>query len=126
MDKRRMAENPPKKVTLRVIGQHSDEEAQSSYVEISGNNLVRRRNIREELVEIEIDLSNDELLQGIQVTEVESTRGIVKEVATGLVAILLITFIFATTDLPQAIVLSILGSIVVFYFGMHVGRRHRR
>jgi hypothetical protein len=90
-------------------------------VSVTGN-LARRRDTQ--TVEIEIDLSEDEVRQGIQVTEVERTRGVVKEAAAFIVAVLLIILIFSTTKVPQAILLSILGSIVIYFFGKHVWR-HR-
>lgn len=120
MNQRHPAEKPTK-VKFRLIEPHGDKEAQSE-LEVSGNNALQRRDVRE-MLEIEIDLSNDELLQGIKVTDVEPKRGIVREVATGIVAILLITFIFIKTDVPQAIMLSILVVIVSYFFGKLISLR---
>lgn len=118
MDNRQRAENPSRKLRLRLVEQKSEEEALDN-VRVTGN-LARRRETQ--AVEVEIDLSGDEVRQGIQVTEVERTRGIVREVATFFIAVLLIILIFATTKVPQAILLSILGSIVIFFFGKHFGK----
>jgi hypothetical protein len=120
MSNRQRTEKPSKKLKFRLVEQTEEKEALDD-LEVAGN-LARRR--EPQAVEIEIDLSDDEVGQGIQVTEVERARGIVREVATFFVAILLIILIFSTTEVPQAIMLSILGSIVIYFFGKHVGRRH--
>lgn len=118
MNNRQRPEKPARKLKFRLVEQHGEKEA-SDDVGITGN-LARQRGTQS--VEIEIDLGGDEVRQGIQVTEVERMRGIVKEAARFFVAVLLIILIFATIEVPQAILLSILGAITVYFFGKHLGK----
>lgn len=117
----------PVKVSIKITGldvqsfERSDgDEEESNQIVICGD--YTRDELAPENIDVEIDLTEDEPLQGVQLVEPDRKRALVKEIFTGIIAIVLLVFLLLRPNMPGSVVAAIMLAVATYYFGKLRGR----
>jgi hypothetical protein len=113
-----------KRVAIRLVRQTNEEETYDD-VTVSGNNLMRTHNSPSEQLDVVIDLSvdGDEMKPGVEVRELGGKRGSIREIVTGIVAVLLIVLVTLWNGISKETGVTIFLAILFYYFGWKSGQR---
>lgn len=112
----------PVKVSIKITGVDVDRVEQSGTdVEGSDSLVIYEGEAQVESspaqIDLEVDLSEDDLLQGVQVVEPDRKRALVKEIFTGIIATVLLVFLLLQPNMPSSVVAAIMLAVVTYYFG---------